>query len=74
MASKMGEHRGWTIRVTPHENDKTWTAIVEVWPPKLDHRIYGAIIVPFTRSSGDEAEIIDSGLATARRYIDQVAR
>jgi hypothetical protein len=38
MASRMGEHRGWTIRVTPHEKAETWTAIVAVWPPRLDHR------------------------------------
>ena len=69
---RMGEHRGWTIRVAPQRKDETWTAVVEVWPPDLSHQTTG-LVVPFTRFADDEAETLDSAMAAARRYIDAAA-
>ena len=70
----MGEHRGWTIRVAPQRKDETWTAVVEVWPPDLSHQTHTGLVVPFTRSADDQAEILDSAMAAARSYIDAAAR
>jgi hypothetical protein len=68
----MSEHSGWTIRVSPSftDNGDRWRARVEVWPPDRSHTTHSGINVRFTDSAADEKTIVQSALASARRYID----
>jgi hypothetical protein len=74
MASTMGEHHRWTIRVVPQAKDEDWRAIVEVWPPELSTRTHAGVVVPFSASAEDESAIVALGMAAAERYIDQASR
>ena len=74
MASTMGEHRGWIIRVTPQAKDEDWRATVEVWPPELGTRTHGGMVVPFSASAEDESTTVALGMTAAKRYIDQASR
>jgi len=74
VASRTGEHRGWTIRVTPQPRGEQWTALVEVWPPELSARTHGGTVVPFSELADDQGAIMERGMTAARRYLDRVAR
>jgi hypothetical protein len=69
MASTMGEHNGWKIRVGPREEGEAWYALIEVWPPGVESRQTSALIVPFHRHADSRQAIVDLGLEAARRYI-----
>src|SRR5207237_7431767 len=68
----MGEHRGWTIRVSPQELRDGWKPVVEAWPPELGPRTHSGTLVPFVLLVATEDESIDAGMAAARRYIDRL--
>ena len=66
----MAEHRGWAIRVTPHQHDDDWVSLVEVWRPQLDQRTHPGRAVPFMRPTDREDEIVTAGVTAAHRYIE----
>ena len=68
----MGQHNGWTIRVTPSFSytANRWRARAEVWPPDRNHQIHAGIGVRFSEEAWDQKVVVDAALAAARRYID----
>jgi len=75
MASTMGEHLQWTIRVSPHRSglDHKWRAVVEIWRPDREPNTHNATVVPFARTAADERAVISVALTAARAYIDASA-
>jgi hypothetical protein len=69
----MSQHEGWTIRVAPALTDR-WRARVQVWPPDVNPQTHGGINLHFVESATDEKAIVQSGIASARRYIDATRR
>ena len=72
MASTMGEHTQWTIRVGPRRSgiDRKWRALVEIWRPDRAPGTYAATVVPFLRAAADEHAVIALAMVAARAYID----
>jgi len=68
----VGEHRQWTIRVSPRRNglDHKWRALVEIWRPGGAQRMHNATVVPFFRAAADEPAVIALAMVAARAYID----
>jgi hypothetical protein len=74
MASTMGEHLGWTIRVTPRLGNDNWSASLEAWPPGMDSRTHGAMTLRFAKTFDSETEAVNEAMASARWQIDQIEK
>lgn len=68
----MGNHKDWTIRVTPTFSYATnlWRARAEVWPPERSHETSPGILLRFSDTARDQKTIVQSALQAARQYID----
>lgn len=67
----IGEHHGWTLRVTPLATGADqWRARVEVWPPERGPERHSGIQLQFTEVAANEETIVHSAISSARRYID----
>jgi hypothetical protein len=63
------EHKGWRIRVIAHPVGRTWSALVEVWPPAADGG--DARVVPFSETLASEKLAQTAGRAAAVRWLDR---
>jgi hypothetical protein len=69
----MSQHKGWAIRVAPSLTDR-WRARVQVWPPEVNPKAHGGINLHFAETGSTERAIVESALASARRYIESSIR
>ena len=67
------EHRGWKVRVIAHPVGRTWSALVEVWPPGSGDGAE-ARVVPFNATLASEKLAQAAGRAAAVRWLDRKTR
>jgi hypothetical protein len=67
------EHQGWRIRVIAHPVGRTWSALVEVWPPGAAEDAE-ARMVPFNGTLGSEKLAQAAGRTAALRWLEREAR